>query len=56
MRLYTTSPTVSGLPSDHFALGAIWSVSVLLPFDHFQLRASHGTVWTAPADVAISGS
>src|SRR3954470_17481088 len=56
VRLYTTSATVSGLPSDHFALGAIWSVSVLFAFVHFQLRASHGTVWTAPAEVAMRGS
>jgi hypothetical protein len=31
-------------------------VSVLLPFDHFQLRASHGFVWTPPAETAMSGS
>src|SRR3954454_17713258 len=30
VRLYTTSATVSGLPSDHFAFGAICIVSVLL--------------------------
>src|SRR3954447_21027672 len=32
------------------------SVSVLLPFDHFQLRASQGMVFLPPLGTAISGS
>src|SRR3954454_13535043 len=32
------------------------SVSVLLPFDHFQLRASQGIVLLPPLGTAISGS
>src|SRR3954453_17501726 len=44
VRLQKTSAGVGPLPSDHFAFVARWSVSVLLPFDHFQVRASQGIV------------
>ena len=56
VRLYTTSSDVSGFPSDHFAFFARLRVSVLLPFVHFQLRASQGTVWTPPAETTTRGS
>src|SRR5262245_45189848 len=56
VRLYTASAAVTGLPFDHFAFLARWSVSVLLPLLHFQLRASHGIVLLPPAGTTISGS
>ena len=42
--------------SDHLTFFARYSVSVLLPFDHFQVRASHGTAGSPPSGEMTSGS
>ncbi len=55
-KLYTTSAESSFWPSDHLAFRARFSVSVLLPLLHFQLRASHGTGLRPPWPVTIRGS
>src|SRR5437899_3234860 len=56
VRLYTTSVEVSALPSDHLTPFARLSVSVLLPFDHFQVRASQGSVGLPPSGETVRPS
>jgi hypothetical protein len=55
-KLYTTSAESSRWPSDHLALRARFSVSLLLPLLHFQERASHGTGFRPPWPVTMRGS